>query len=379
MQKHNSSIALLLAFALPLMMANCKTPQQALVGSKSNGQGIAQLKILAQANSSFKQIARSATITISASDMKTMTDTLIVTDSSVEGEVVGIPSGNNRCFKVDVFDSAKTKRYSGSAFADVIGDSTVIVYISVNRIDGNAIINGSINENGPDTPSTTVTTAPDSGLMAYYPFNGNAADESDHGLNGTVNGATLTTDRFGNPNKAYYFDGISSGISVQVGPQFSLTKFTLSAWIKGAGAGSYLPRIVAVGKAGTSTHYYSLLYDNGVWDHAPVTSDRLVFFNGNTLNPMVYDLQYSHGSIGVQIWHHGAVSYDNGRLRFYIDGKLDKDTIITAPIQQFTDAALIQIGYSESGDQFAGSLDEIRIYNRALSDNEINALYLYAQ
>ena len=603
MIKLKIGIALFFACALPLMMANCKPPQQALVGAKSNVQGIAKLKILAQANSPFKQIARSANIIISAGDMQTMTDTLMVTDSSVEGEVTGIPSGKNRCFQVNVFDSAKTKRYSGSAIADVIGDSTVLINISVNRIDGNAIINGSINENWPDTqPTANSVTGPTaywsfdsmagqtfydvtghgynaistgvglnltsgikgqalnfsgstydvvvqnssesfnvnkftietwfnsnvdpatgiigasqlfdyqllasgvrngyalyikstgvadfgmasndgsyytdvfsqtifkrniwyhivatydstnmkvyingvlegsashpggyvaphanarigcqslingtifsflngkldelkfynyvlpadsiaahynainqssvdiiSGLMAYYPFNGNAADESDHGLNGIVNGATLTTDRFGNPNKAYSFNGINSGISVQVNSQFSLTKFTLSGWIKSTGPGAYLPRIVAVGPAGTSTHYYSMLYDYGVWDHAPVSSDRLVFFNGNTASPFVYDLQYSHGAIETQAWHHGAVSYDSGRLRFYIDGKLDKDTIIMAPIQQFAGSAVLQIGYSESGDQFQGSLDEIRVYNRALNDNEINALYLYAQ
>ena len=50
------------------------------------------------------------------------------------------------------------------------------------------------------------------GLIASYPFNGNACDESGNGYNGTVSGATLTTDRFGNANSAYSFDGISSYI-----------------------------------------------------------------------------------------------------------------------------------------------------------------------
>ena len=45
------------------------------------------------------------------------------------------------------------------------------------------------------------------GLVAYYPFNGNANDESGNGNDGTVNGATLADDRFGNPGSAYYFDG----------------------------------------------------------------------------------------------------------------------------------------------------------------------------
>ena len=50
---------------------------------------------------------------------------------------------------------------------------------------------------------------PTNGLVGYWPFNGNANDESGNGNNGTVNGATLTSDRFGNANGAYSFNGSS--------------------------------------------------------------------------------------------------------------------------------------------------------------------------
>ena len=52
------------------------------------------------------------------------------------------------------------------------------------------------------------------GLVAYYPFNGNANDESGNGNNGIVYGATLAVDRYGKPNGAYYFDGSSNYIKV---------------------------------------------------------------------------------------------------------------------------------------------------------------------
>jgi len=52
------------------------------------------------------------------------------------------------------------------------------------------------------------------GLVGWWPFNGNANDESGTGNHGTVNGATLTADRFGNPNKAYSFDGLASYILI---------------------------------------------------------------------------------------------------------------------------------------------------------------------
>ena len=73
---------------------------------------------------------------------------------------------------------------------------------------------------------------PTNGLVGWWPFNGNANDESGNGNNGTVNGATLTTDRFGNLNKAYSFDGndnieIDNWNSIQGNSNFSV-----SCWVK---------------------------------------------------------------------------------------------------------------------------------------------------
>jgi hypothetical protein len=73
------------------------------------------------------------------------------------------------------------------------------------------------------------------GLVAYYPFNGNANDQSGNGNHGTVFEATLTTDRFGNDNSAYSFDGVNDYISVNDTPELSggspLVK-TVSIWFK---------------------------------------------------------------------------------------------------------------------------------------------------
>ena len=73
----------------------------------------------------------------------------------------------------------------------------------------------------------------DSGLVGYYPFNGNAHDESGFGYNGVVNGAVLTTDRFGHSNSAYYFDGLNDFIEVaNTNGHFNLQYVTASACIK---------------------------------------------------------------------------------------------------------------------------------------------------
>ena len=70
------------------------------------------------------------------------------------------------------------------------------------------------------------------GLVAYYPFNGNANDMSGSGYNGTVNGATLTTDRFGNPNSAYSFNGTGAYISTTFYGILGSNPRTISFWAK---------------------------------------------------------------------------------------------------------------------------------------------------
>jgi len=74
---------------------------------------------------------------------------------------------------------------------------------------------------------------PTDGLVGWWPFNGNANDESGNGNNGVVNGATLTEDRNGDANKSYYFNGISDFISVLHSGYFDLSNgMSLSLWFQ---------------------------------------------------------------------------------------------------------------------------------------------------
>ena len=70
------------------------------------------------------------------------------------------------------------------------------------------------------------------GLVAFYPFDGNANDASGNGNNGTVYGAVLTTNQFGTPNSAYYFNGVTNYISVPNFMAANANSHTLSVWIK---------------------------------------------------------------------------------------------------------------------------------------------------
>ena len=91
---------------------------------------------------------------------------------------------------------------------------------------------------------------PTNGLVGYWPFNGNANDESGNGNNGTVNGATLTTDRFGNVGEAYSFDGISNYIQTNYSGILGTADRTVSFWAKQTHIDTLSNNQIAVGWGG---------------------------------------------------------------------------------------------------------------------------------
>jgi hypothetical protein len=90
---------------------------------------------------------------------------------------------------------------------------------------------------------------PSNGLVAWWPFTGNAKDSSGNGNHGTVNGATLTTDRFGRNNQAYYFS--SSGCATRIDANLNTTSIktglTFSYWFLQSGSGCIAPRTFEFG------------------------------------------------------------------------------------------------------------------------------------
>ncbi|MCF8268263.1 MAG: carboxypeptidase regulatory-like domain-containing protein, partial [Ignavibacteriales bacterium] len=94
--------------------------------------------------------------------------------------------------------------------------------------------------------TTALKTLPTQGLVAYYPFNGNANDESGNGNNGTVYGAAMTKDRFGNANKAYSFDGVNDYIKASSNSLPTGAR-TISVWFF---ASSLLTHPVVLGYGG---------------------------------------------------------------------------------------------------------------------------------
>lgn len=197
------------------------------------------------------------------------------------------------------------------------------------------------------------TYVPTNGLVAYYPFNGNANDESGNGNNGTfVGNSNLITDRYGNSNKA--FQGGSSYITCPSTIfQFGRNdNFSISIW-------------------------YTKSYNNGgrlVSTENPEGNFR-ISKNGSVDLSIQYG-DYLNFSIVDDNWHNLIYTYSNRNQKIFIDGILsieqyDNSTGLLNYGSPFTIGAKAAPSY----DKWNGKIDDIGIWNRALTQDEITNLY----
>ena len=226
----------------------------------------------------------------------------------------------------------------------------------------------------PTLPSTL-----QNGLVGYWPFCGNANDASGNGNNGTVNGATLTTDRFGNANSAYSFDGVNDGINTTL-QQNGILQYTISGWFKTTWGG-----VIVAGhgtQPGLTLHVHN--------DLSSIPESGRIMFAADGVSLQIG--KYTNLTYKDDIWHHaiGVFSATPGALNpnqfaIYVDGNLVSQFGVSAysssaPINNNTN---IRIGnhqlWPNGMGYFNGKIDDIAIYNRALSPSEIQQLYNLGQ
>ena len=229
------------------------------------------------------------------------------------------------------------------------------------------------------TTSTNVFAAVTTdGLVAYYPFNGNADDQSGNGYDGTVYGATLISDRSGAANSAYMFNGIDNYISVDYTPAFQLPVITISAWILPTvdlTAAAYPPSIVGRGEdLVTDEAAFNLLVANPA---APWANGVAVLYENNAGGDEAFGTDV-YPETGV--WTHLVASRDaTGLLSIYCDGSLISQWSSTAdPTSDCFQDLLIGAYWSVPTPAtavitnfFTGAIDDVMIYNRALTPDEI--------
>lgn len=215
----------------------------------------------------------------------------------------------------------------------------------------------------------SASTIPLDGLVAYYPFNGNANDESGNNNNGTTNGGlTWVVDRFNHPGKAANFNGTSSYINVLVSSSLQIqSDITLSVWVTSSASQN---NKVIVEK------YYGNLNDHG-WLLETMTDGQPVF-EGRDGRGGSSTIKGSGGDINDNKWHLIVGQRSGNIWKIYIDGQHINETNVEGTAGSIESGGDLRIGaskYSVPMQFWNGNIDDIRIYKRALSDTEIQALY----
>ena len=203
----------------------------------------------------------------------------------------------------------------------------------------------------------------DLGLVAYYPFTGNADDGSGNNLHGTVNGPVLTADRFNNENSAYSFDGVDDVIEVSDNSLLDITEqISLAAWIYPTSQKTQM--IIRKGATVTPSPPYGLALSgtgNIVFDLSPNGQLTQLVKTGYSLNE----------------WSFIVGTYDGTMMRLYVNGNLEETLSVSGSLNENNNVLLLGTRLRLTSDTFEGILDDIRIYNKALSEGEIKELYSF--
>lgn len=221
-----------------------------------------------------------------------------------------------------------------------------------------------------------------SGLVGFYPFNGNADDLVDNN-HGSVFGATLSTDRFGNTNQAYRFNGSTDYIELphsnKINFEFN-NDFTISVWVKidnnqndQRGSNN---EIVSKWNANTNTPYpYAIRYFNKTADLNIQEKIFTLRFDSDQCNhnPTIVN----SCKVTTELWHHLVLLKKGDHIYNYQDGRLVGETPDgTTAFCNTKNNLPIYLGKRELNQRyFTGQIDDLSFYNRALTDTEISTLF----
>ena len=228
-------------------------------------------------------------------------------------------------------------------------------------------------------PCTLLAQVPDyvptDGLVAWYPMNGNALDESGNGLNGNLNGPSLTEDRFG-LQAALHFDGTNDHILIPHNDQLSFANntVTLAMWVR-------IDALPAENK-----EFQTVMKVNG-WGHTTVGYQAIIAWNAGTT------LRAKNGSASLWKAAGTTVNWDFGTYAHicytladtlcstFINGVLADSQVPDNTIIGTNQEPLI-LGWNNplantgASIAFSGDMDDVGFWNRALSEQEIQALFL---
>jgi concanavalin A-like lectin/glucanase superfamily protein len=249
---------------------------------------------------------------------------------------------------------------------NAFNDEGFIIYTGSTELDINPGIVTSVSlQLNPTTGSLEIivtwgtSTFNDSSMVLYYPFNGNANDESFYGNHGLITGATLTTDRFENVDAAYEFDGDFDFIETNT--TYDFQNRSVSFW----------------------TLVYDISSERQIIDQDDISLDYGAFSASFKIDSSLYG---NCGGEGPQLieenpflyqWYHIVLIRNASSTNIYVNGTLSHTGTPSGNGNsvQPNDDLVIGTYRAMDGQFFYGKIDDIVIYNRILSSTEIDSLY----
>lgn len=217
---------------------------------------------------------------------------------------------------------------------------------------------------------------PQNGLVAHWPLDGDATDVFGNVHNGTVSGTSLTNDRNGNP-AAMQFDGIDDIVVIPHHADLNFTtEMTLNFWIRGTFDLNWSDSCYVLGKRDYNDNmgWWIDMYKDPNSPPSPSYTEALDF-----------DFHFNTDSVGGQIdfqenpmpWNMFTYSFNNGTIKVFMDGLLiftDNTVNTVLPINSLP-LIFGAITNTPSSNFFAGKLDDITLWNKALPDCDIRSLF----
>jgi hypothetical protein len=214
---------------------------------------------------------------------------------------------------------------------------------------------------GNEISFTTNTIDIETGLVAFYPFTGNANDSSGHGNHGVINGPQLTNDRFNNANSAYIFNG--NQITVPHNSTLNLSgAFTITLWY--VTLDYFNPQdLVIKGRDNNIGSWWTRIHTSttnspGAWFGFRQNSSGITTTNATTLE--------------TNAWMHFAVVISGTTAKLYLNGNLSNTLFNIDLSNSASNTSPLTMGKLQY--PFNGKMDDIKIYNRSLSEEEITYL-----
>jgi len=262
---------------------------------------------------------------------------------------------------IDVYSS--TLSIQPTSVNLVVADDKALLSVSVKNT-GNKPLAGMVvtgyDDNGkpfklalpPAEPGQT------SGKTLVIPLGvwGIVLDGSGNNNHGAIYGATWANGKYG---KALSFDGIDDYVEASHSESLNISeKLTVVAWVKYASPTRRFEVIVGKGRPDTVEGYWGLIQHDAGYPH-------FEFWDGANW----YYIS-SYYPVQAEVWYHVAAAYDGSQMKIYVNGELKGTSAVTIPVP--TNNKPLQIGKRYDGGYFHGTMDEVRIYNRAFDGGEVS-------